>query len=53
MYQQLAAKGKILILYKNTPATLLGNLFGCLPLGIVMAIEGYTLSALMWVASTC
>lgn len=49
MYRQLAAKDKILILYKNTPATLLGNLFGCLPLGIVMAIEGYTLSALIWV----
>lgn len=51
MYQRLAAKDRILILYKNTPATLLGNIIGCLPLGIVMAIEGYTLSALLWVAS--
>lgn len=50
MYQQLAAKDKVLILYKNTPATLLGNVVGCLPLGIVMAIGGYALAALLWVS---
>jgi len=40
---------KILIIHKNTPITLIGNLLGCIPLGIVLWSERYATNIIVWV----
>ena len=48
MHQHKIEKDKILIVYRNTPATLLGNLLGCLPLAILLWDEHNAMSGGGW-----
>ena len=48
MYQNKIEKDKILIVYHNTPATLAGNLLGCLPLAILLWDEHNAMSGGGW-----
>ncbi|NOQ63252.1 MAG: response regulator [Methyloprofundus sp.] len=49
--QQQINADKILIIHKNTPITLIGNLLGCIPPSIVLWNEQYATNITIWVCA--
>lgn len=50
-YKKQVDAEKTLITYRNTPATLVGNILGSLPIGIVMADTPHAESVKLWMAT--